>query len=95
MRASFARSIKRANRRVLEETALFYNRLAQTFTAGQIVKAFVPLAEMLKYAPSLTSMTAGKGSYVMEFSGYEEVPKDIVNRIAEEHKKEKEVVSSH
>jgi ATP-binding cassette subfamily B protein/subfamily B ATP-binding cassette protein MsbA len=36
-----ARLIKRANRRVLEETALFYNRLAQTFTAIQIVKAFV------------------------------------------------------
>jgi ATP-binding cassette subfamily B protein/subfamily B ATP-binding cassette protein MsbA len=36
-----ARSIRRANRRVLEETALFYNRLAQTFTAIQIVKAFV------------------------------------------------------
>jgi elongation factor G len=62
---------------------------------NQIVKAFVPLAEMLKYAPSLTSMTAGKGSYVMGFSGYEEVPKDMVNRIAEEHKKEKEAVSSH
>jgi elongation factor G len=61
---------------------------------NQIVKAFVPLAEMLKYAPSLTSMTAGKGSYVMEFSGYEEVPKEIVNRIVEEHKKEKEVISS-
>lgn len=61
---------------------------------NQIVKAFVPLAEMLKYAPSLTSMTAGKGSYVMEFSGYEEVPKEIVNRIVEEHKREKEVISS-
>ncbi|HEY3392060.1 MAG TPA: ABC transporter ATP-binding protein [Lacipirellulaceae bacterium] len=35
-----ARAIKRANRRVLEETALFYNRLAQTFTAVQVVKAF-------------------------------------------------------
>jgi len=35
-----ARSIKRANRRVLEESAVFYNRLAQTFTAVQIVKAF-------------------------------------------------------
>ena len=62
---------------------------------NQIVKAFVPLAEMLKYAPSLTSMTAGKGSYVMEFSGYEEVPKDCLNRIVEEHKKDKEAVSSH
>jgi elongation factor G len=62
---------------------------------NQIVKALVPLAEMLKYAPSLTSMTAGKGSYVMEFSGYEEVPKEIVNRIVEEHKKVKEAVSSN
>jgi ATP-binding cassette subfamily B protein/subfamily B ATP-binding cassette protein MsbA len=35
-----ARAIKRANRRVFEETALFYNRLAQTFTAIQVVKAF-------------------------------------------------------
>jgi ATP-binding cassette subfamily B protein/subfamily B ATP-binding cassette protein MsbA len=34
------RAIKRANRRVFEETALFYNRLAQTFTAVQVVKAF-------------------------------------------------------
>ena len=62
---------------------------------NQIVKAFVPLAEILTYAPSLTSLTAGKGSYVMEFSGYEEVPKDLVNRIAEEQRKEKEAVSSH
>ncbi len=61
---------------------------------NQIVKAIVPLAEMLKYAPTLTSMTAGKGSYVMEFSGYEEVPRDAINRIVEEHKKEKEAVSS-
>lgn len=61
---------------------------------NQIVKAIVPLAEMLKYAPTLTSMTAGKGSYVMEFSGYEEVPRDAINRVVEEHKKDKEAVSS-
>ena len=61
---------------------------------NQIVKAMVPLAEMLKYAPTLTSMTAGKGSYVMEFSGYEEVPRDVLNKVVEEHKKEKEAVSS-
>src|SRR3990172_8506524 len=35
-----ARAMKRANRRVLEEMALFYNRLSQTFTAVQVVKAF-------------------------------------------------------
>ena len=61
---------------------------------NQIVKAIVPLSEMLKYAPILTSMTAGKGSYVMEFSGYEEVPRDILPKVVEEHKKEKESVSS-
>ena len=61
---------------------------------NQIIKAMVPLAEMLKYAPTLTSLTAGKGSYVMEFSGYEEVPRDMMNRVVEEQKKEKETVSS-
>lgn len=61
---------------------------------NQIVKACVPLAEMLKYAPALTSMTAGKGSYVMEFSGYEEVPRELINKIVEESKREKAAVSS-
>ncbi|MCA9472134.1 MAG: elongation factor G [Nitrospirales bacterium] len=60
----------------------------------QIVKALIPLAEILKYAPALTSMTAGKGSYVMEFSGYEEVPKEQTHKIIEEHKKEFVAVSS-
>jgi elongation factor G len=55
---------------------------------NEIVKAHVPLAEMLTYAPTLTSLTAGKGSYRMEFFGYEEVPKEMINRIVEEHKKE-------
>ncbi|RMH37558.1 MAG: elongation factor G [Nitrospirae bacterium] len=61
---------------------------------NQIIKACVPLAEMLKYAPALTSMTAGKGSYVMEFAGYEEVPRDLINKIVEESKREKAAVSS-
>ncbi len=55
---------------------------------NEIVKAHVPLAEMLTYAPTLTSLTAGKGSYRMEFFGYEDVPKELVSRIVEEHKKE-------
>jgi elongation factor G len=55
---------------------------------NEILKAHVPLAEMLTYAPTLTSLTAGKGSYRMEFFGYEEVPKELVNRVIEEHKKE-------
>jgi elongation factor G len=55
---------------------------------NEIVKAHVPLGEMLTYAPTLTSLTAGKGSYRMEFFGYEDVPKEMITRIVEEHKKE-------
>jgi elongation factor G len=55
---------------------------------NEIVKAHVPLGEMLTYAPTLTSLTAGKGSYRMEFFGYEDVPKEMITRIVEEQKKE-------
>ena len=61
---------------------------------NQIVKALVPLAEILKYAPVLTSMTAGKGSYVMELSGYEQTPREVANKVIEEHKATKAAVSS-
>ena len=61
---------------------------------NQIVKAVVPLAEILKYAPVLTSITAGKGSYAMEFSGYEQAPREVVNKVVEEHKAAKEAASS-
>ena len=61
---------------------------------NQIVKAVVPLAEILKYAPVLTSITAGKGSYAMEFSGYEQAPREVVNKVVEEHKAEKAAASS-
>jgi elongation factor G len=45
------------------------------------VKALVPLAEMLTYAPTLRSITAGRGDYHMEFSSYEEVPKQMQEKI--------------
>ena len=38
------------------------------------VKAEVPMAEMLTYAPDLRSLTQGQGEYTMEFARYEEVP---------------------
>jgi len=53
---------------------------------NQIVKALLPLAEILKYSPVLTSMTGGKGSYVMEFSGYEEVPRETIGKVIAEQK---------
>ena len=59
----------------------------------QSIKAVVPLAEMLKYAPSLNSITGGRGSYAMEFSTYEEVPRELTARIIEEHKAAKQAVA--
>jgi len=56
----------------------------------QIVKAQVPLAEVLKYAPDLRSMTAGRGMFTMRFSHYEEVPGPLQEKIIELAKKEKE-----
>jgi len=47
----------------------------------QVIKANVPMAEMLDYAPSLRSMTRGRASFPMEFSHYEEVPKQLQDKI--------------
>jgi elongation factor G len=48
---------------------------------GQLIKVQVPLAEVLKYAPDLTSMTSGRGSFTMELSHYEEVPAHQTEKI--------------
>ena len=53
------------------------------------VAAEVPLAEMLTYAPDLTSMTGGRGDYSMEFLRYEEVPAHMAAKVIEQAKKEK------
>ena len=47
----------------------------------QVVKAEVPLAEMLSYDAELTSMTGGRGSYHMEMGHYEEVPGHLQEKI--------------
>lgn len=57
---------------------------------SQVVRANVPMAEVLKYAPDLTSMTGGKGSFTLEFSHYEEVPSHVSERIVAEVQKVKE-----
>ncbi len=44
---------------------------------NSVVKALVPLAELLSYAPDLRSMTGGKGSYTMDFHAYERVPSHL------------------
>jgi len=50
---------------------------------SQAIKAQVPMAEVLKYASDLTSMTSGRGIFSMEFSHYEEVPANISEKIIE------------
>jgi elongation factor G len=49
----------------------------------RIVNARVPLAEMFGYATDLRSMTQGRATYTMQFSGYEPVPKSIARTIYE------------
>jgi elongation factor G len=56
----------------------------------QKIKALVPMAEMYKYSTSLRSMTQGRGFFKMNFSHYEEVPRDVSGKIADEAKKTKE-----
>ena len=48
---------------------------------GQIIKVQVPLSEVLKYAPDITSMTSGRGTFSMELSHYEEVPSHLTEKI--------------
>jgi elongation factor G len=52
----------------------------------QVIKAQVPMAEMLSYAPTLTSLTQGRGDYTMEFSHYEIVPAQIAEKIIDQAK---------
>jgi elongation factor G len=54
--------------------------------SSQVIKAEVPMAEMLEYASSLTSLTGGKGAFQMEFSHYDEVPSQVQEKIIAEAK---------
>ncbi len=48
---------------------------------AQVIRAFVPLSEMFGYATDLRSMTQGRANYTMQFSSYEEIPKNIAEEI--------------
>jgi elongation factor G len=48
---------------------------------AKIIDAEVPLAEMFGYATTLRSITSGRGNYVMEFSSYDPVPKNVAEKI--------------
>jgi elongation factor G len=57
---------------------------SQAQGSGAVVQAQVPMAEMLEYASSLTSMTAGQGEFTMEFSHYDEAPAQVREKIIAE-----------
>ena len=54
----------------------------------RIIKAVVPMAEMLDFEPTLTSITGGRGSFLMEFSNYEEVPNHLQQKVIDDSIKE-------
>jgi elongation factor G len=57
-----------------------------------IIRAKVPMSEMLTYEQHLTSATGGRGSYHMEFSHYEEVPAHLQSKIIAAARAEREGV---
>jgi elongation factor G len=58
------------------------------------IKAEVPMAEMLSYAPDLRAITGGRGEYTMEFERYEEVPGHLAAKVVDEARAEREAVKA-
>jgi elongation factor G len=59
--------------------------------AVTVIRAQVPMAEMLTYEQHLTSVTSGRGAYHMEYSHYEEVPSHLQQKIVAAYKAERGV----
>jgi elongation factor G len=59
------------------------------------IKAEVPMAELLTYAQTITSLTGGRGDYAMHFLRYEEVPAHVAQKVIEENRKEREEAAAH
>jgi elongation factor G len=59
-----------------------------------MIKAEVPMAEVLTYNQALTSLTGGRGDYHMQFLRYEEVPAHIAQKLIDAAKKDKEAVTA-
>ena len=57
---------------------------------NQVIRAFIPLSEMFGYATDLRSKTQGRGTYSMEPSHYEEVPKSVLEAIVSSRAKKEE-----
>lgn len=59
------------------------------------VRALVPMAEMLRYASDLRSITGGRGSFEMAFSHYEEAPAPVAQKVVEEAARQREAAQAH
>ncbi|MGE5417253.1 MAG: elongation factor G [Acidobacteriota bacterium] len=57
---------------------------------NQVIKAQVPLKEMLRYSIDLKSITQGRGKFSMEFDHYEEAPPKVAEEVMAQAKKDKE-----
>ena len=58
------------------------------------IKAEVPMAEMLEYAPDLRAITGGQGEYSMDLARYEEVPGHVAQQVVQQAQDEKEAVKA-
>ena len=58
----------------------------EDISGGKMIKAFVPLSEMFGYSTDLRSGTQGRGNYSMFFEKYEQVPKNIADKILSDKK---------
>jgi elongation factor G len=60
---------------------------------SQVIKASVPMAEMLEYASALTSLTGGKGAFHMEFSHYDQIPAQLREKVIAEAQAQRDAES--
>src|SRR5215210_2580181 len=58
------------------------------------IKAEVPMAEMLDYAPDLRAITGGQGEYSMDLARYEEIPGHVAQQVVQQAQQEKEAVKA-
>jgi elongation factor G len=62
---------------------------------NQVIRAEVPMAEVLKYAPDLRSLTSGRGDFHMSFAHYEEVPPHLSERVIKEVREQRGISATH
>lgn len=62
---------------------------------AQVIKALAPMAEILKYAPDLRSLTSGRGAFEVRFHHYDEVPAPIAEKIIKEAREAQANAKSH